>query len=625
MRVCLLAGLLITALQTAPATTFYKDIAPLTNQYCVSCHRPGEAGPFSLLTYEDVKKRGAQIAAVTKSRYMPPWLPEHGYGHFADERRLTDQQIRTIGEWVRDGMAAGNSADAPPAPKFTPGWQLGQPDMILTASKPYTLRADGPDQFWNFVLRVPIEKTQYVRAVEIRPGNQRAVHHANLLVDRTHSSRLREATPGSGFEGMDLTIEADTFEPDSHFLFWKPGTAPVVEPDGMGLRLDRGTDLILNVHLQTTGKAEEVQPTVGLFFTDKPQTKFPMLVQLESDGALRIPAGEQDFVVSDTFRVPVDLDVLGVYPHAHYLGKLLEGWAILPDGTRRWLVRIPDWNQAWQAVYLYAEPVFLPKGTVIHISYHYDNSAGNPRNPSHPPKFVVGGNQSTDEMSHLWLQVLARGDRDQRPALQEAVMRRRLEKYPADFSAHLNIGSLLLSAGKTDAALPYLRDAVRIQPEQPVALNTLGSALLASGDETAAIDYFQHALQVQPSYMNARYNLANALADQGKLAEAADGFGEVLKDHPDDAKAREHLFQALKMLGSQLAQDGHLAEAAGRMRQALAIHDGDAELHNNLGIMLARTGDRPGAAAEFQAALKADPTNEAAKRNLALATNGASR
>jgi len=620
VRVCLLAGLLITAHLVQAAPTFYKDIAPITNQYCLSCHRAGESGPFPLVTYEDVKKHGPQIAAVTRARYMPPWLPEHGYGQFADERRLTEAQLSIIEQWVRTGMPQGAESDAPTPPKFTPGWQLGKPDMVVTAAEPYVLRADGPDQFWNFVLRLPLETTRYVKSIEIRPGNQRAVHHANLLVDRTRSSRLRETKPGSGFEGMDLTIESDTFEPDSHFLFWKPGAPPVVEPDGMALRLDRGTDLVLNVHLQTTGKTELVQPSVGLFFTDKPQTKFPMLLQLESDGALRIPPGDKDFGVSDSFRVPVDLDVLGVYPHAHYLGKLLEGWAILPNGSRKWLIRIPDWNQSWQAVYPYAEPVFLPKGTMIHMRYHYDNSAENPRNPFHPPRLVVGGNQSTDEMSHLWLQVLARGNQDQRPAIQEAVMRHRLEKYPADFSAHLNLGSLLMVAGKPAAALPYLRDAVRIQPEQPVALNTLGSALVASGEEEEAIGYFRHALQVQPGYTNARYNLADVQADRGNLEAAADGFELVLKDNPDDAKARDHLFEVLKALGNQLAKEGKLSEAASRMRQALVIHDQDAELHNNLGIMLARTGDRVGAAAEFEAALKVDPSNEAAKRNLAIAT-----
>lgn len=327
--------------------TFYKDIAPITYQYCVPCHRPGEAGPFPLLTYSDVKKRAGQIAAVTMSRYMPPWLPEAGYGRFEGERRLTDAQIHTIQRWLAQGLREGSPADAPPVPAFTAGWQLGEPDLVVQASRPFTLRADGPDVFWNFVLRAPVSETRYVKAIEIRPGNARIVHHANLLVDRTRSSRSREKEPGAGFEGMDLDIEADTFEPDSHFLFWKPGSVPYVEPEGLAWRLDKGDDLVLNMHLQTTGKPEEILPAVGLYFTDKPQTRFPMLIQLEHDGKIDIPPGDKDFLITDDFRLPLDVDVLGVYPHAHYLGKVLEGYATLPDGTRRRLVRIPDWDLNW--------------------------------------------------------------------------------------------------------------------------------------------------------------------------------------------------------------------------------------------------------------------------------------
>ena len=150
---------------------------------------------------------------------------------------------------------------------------------------------------------------------------------------------------------MDLTIETDTFDPDSHFLFWKPGGTPRVEPDGMAWRLDPASDLVLNVHLQPSGKPETVQPSVGLYFTDKPPAKRPMLVKLENDRALDIPPGARDFLVSDDFRLPLDVDVLAVYPHAHYLGTLLEAFATLPDGSRRWLIRIPQWDVNWQSVY----------------------------------------------------------------------------------------------------------------------------------------------------------------------------------------------------------------------------------------------------------------------------------
>ena len=190
----------------------------------------------------------------------------------------------------------------------------------------------------------------------------------------------------------------------------------------MAWRADPGSNLLLNVHMRTTGKAELVQPSIGLYFTPNPPTKFPMMLPLEHDGALDIPAGDPDFQVSDDFTVPVDLDVLAVYPHAHYLGHVLEGYATLPDGSQKWLVRITDWDPSWQAVYHYAAPVFLPQGTVISMRYHYDNSAANVRNPNQPPKRVRNGNQATDEMAHLSLQVLPRGAEEQRTELQEAII-----------------------------------------------------------------------------------------------------------------------------------------------------------------------------------------------------------
>jgi len=196
---------------------------------------------------------------------------------------------------------------------------------------------------------------------------------------------------------MDLALDRNPFDPESHFLFWKPGTAPHYEPDGFSWRLDSGNYLVLNTHLQPTGKSEQVQPAIALYFTDKPPDRFPILIQLEHDGALDIPPGTRDFRVSDDFRLPIDADVLAVYPHAHYLGKLLEGYATLPDGTRKWLIRIPDWDLDWQAVYRDREPVFLPKNSVVSMRYHYDNSAANPRNPNQPSKRVRAGNQANRE------------------------------------------------------------------------------------------------------------------------------------------------------------------------------------------------------------------------------------
>jgi Flp pilus assembly protein TadD len=603
----------------AETITFYKHVAPIVYRSCAPCHRPGEAGPFPLLTYNDVRKRGPQIAALVARRYMPPWLPDAGHGNFQDDRRLTDAEIRTIAEWVRQGAPAGSPADAPPLPKFVPGWQLGAPDLVLQAPAPYHLRADGPDEYWNFVLPLNLPAPRWVKAIEIRPGNARVVHHANVLIDRSRSARVQEKTPGAGFPGMDLSIESDTFDPDSHFLFWKPGGTPWVEPDGMAWRADPGTDLVLNVHMQPTGKPELVQPSVGLYFTDRPGTKFPMLVQLEHDGALDIPAAVRDFPVSDDFMVPMDLDVLAVYPHAHYLGRLLEGYATLPDGSRKWLIRIPDWDPNWQAVYRYKSPVFLPKGTVVSMRYHYDNSGANPRNPNQPPKRVRGGNQATDEMSHLWLQVLPRGGRDRRMELQEALMRHRLDKYPGDFSAHFNLGALALARGDAAQALPDLRAAVQARPDQPVALNTLGAALLTVGSAGDAAAAFERALRANPRYTNARYNLANALAEQQQWEQAAAQFREVLEELPDDPGARRHLGEVLRLWGDQAAGAGSLEEAAAHYRESLGFRRDDAELHSDLGAVLARLGRFREAVPEFEAALRLDPRLETARHNLLAA------
>ncbi len=595
--------------------TYYREIAPILLQHCAPCHRPGQSGPFPLLTYDDARRRASQIAAVTRRRYMPPWLPEPGYGAFLDERRLSDAQIRSIEDWARAGAPEGSASDAPPLPAVTPDWMLGAPDLVVQASKPFALPADGPDVFWNFVISPPVPATRYVKAIEIRPGNAR-VHHSNLLIDRTRSTRRQEAVAGEGFPGMDLTIETDTFDPDSHFLFWKPGGTPWVEPEGMAWRLDPGNDLVLNVHMQPSGKAETVQPSVGLYFTDKPPDKRPMLVKLENDRALDIPPGDRNFLVSDDFRLPLDVDVLAVYPHAHYLGKLLEAFATLPDGSRRWLIRIPQWDVNWQAVYRYRAPVFLPKGTVVSMRYHYDNSADNVRNPNSPPKRVLGGNQSTDEMGHFWLQVLVRGDGDQRPVLQEALMQHRLAKYPDDVSAHLNLGTLLLSRNQNAPAITHLREALRLVPEQAQALNNYGAALQSEGKVEEALEQFQHALRIQPEYPNARYNLANALLAQGKLEEAATSLRLVLAAVPGDRAAREQLSAALIRMGGAAVAAGKLSTAAELYRELVGLEPGNADLRNNFGIILAQMGDLTGALDQFEAALKSNPSHQAAQRNL---------
>jgi tetratricopeptide (TPR) repeat protein len=552
----------------AERITFNRDIAPIIFRSCATCHRPGEAAPFSLLNYSDVKKHARQIVDVTQSRAMPPWLPEPQKLKFADELRLSEVEINLIKSWVEQGELEGNPADLLPQPKFVEGWRLGKPDLILTANKPLTLPPQGTDTYWNFIFPVPIQETRWVKAVEIRPGDKRYVHHANILVDREGSSRQRETEPGAGFGGMEIRIESRVFDPDSHLLFWKPGTVPYVEPEGMALRLDKGTDLILNTHLQPSGKPEVIQPSIGLYFTPHAATKLPMLLQLENDAKLDIPPGQKDFVVTDDFVLPIDVELLAIYPHAHYLGKDIRAFATLPDGTTKTLIHIPQWNLNWQAVYRYAEPLRLAKGTKVSLRYVYDNSEENPLNPNHPPVRVRAGNRSTDEMCHLWLQVLpvnfdpAQGD--PRMVLQEALARHNLEKNPGDFEAHYNLAAMLQAKDKLEAAIQEYELALRLRPEDAAGNNALGAALVTAERPARAVGYLQTALKARPNYFEAHYNLGFALAGQNDFAGAAEQFRIALRLQPQDANVEANL-------GAALAQLGQLPEAKSHFEHALQI------------------------------------------------------
>ena len=570
---------LAQAAEKPAAVTFNRDVAPIVFRNCSQCHHPGEAGPFALLTYADVKSHARQIAYVTGKRIMPPWLPDPSELQFADELRLSDAQIATIQAWADQGAVEGQASDLPEAPKFAAGWQLGRPDVIVRAEKPYMLPASGSDSYWNFVFRAPVNRSRWLKAIEIRPGDKRLVHHANVLVDREESGRRLEKEPGAGFGGMELIIESEAFDPDSHFLFWKPGSPPYVEPEGMALRLDKNTDLVLNTHLQPSGKPEPIQPTLGLYFTDKPATMHPVLLQLDNDRKLDIPPGEKNFLVSDDFTIPVDTSLLAIYPHAHYLGKDLLGLATLPDGTKKTLIHISHWDLNWQAVYRYAQPVDLPAGTTIAMRFTYDNSTDNIRNPNQPPKRVVAGNRASDEMAHLWLQVLPRdsadGVADPRLAIQEALALHHIQNDPDDFEAHYNLGALLHLKGDLPAAITEFSEAVRLHPDDPTANNALGAMLLAGGRVDEAIPRLNAALRSRADYFDAHYNLGNALATQGDFAGALTHFRAAVRLNPQDAGAEANL-------GSAFAETGNLKEARAHFERALQIDPKNELARENL-------------------------------------------
>jgi Flp pilus assembly protein TadD/mono/diheme cytochrome c family protein len=604
--------------------TWRNQIAPLLYTNCTSCHHAGGSGPFDLTTLAAAKRWATSIQTVTASRYMPPWLPAPGFGDFQDSRRLSDTQISLLRSWVQAGMPEGDGP-APTPPTYKSDWQLGPPDLILEMSSPLQVPAGGPDLFENFALPVSITSTHWVRAMEIQPGSPALVHHANVILDRTAS--LRRDHPSdwpSGIPGMDILVDSgDTFDPDSHFLFWKPDSTALVEPASMPWRLDPGNDLVLNMHLKPTGKTETVRARIGLYFTPTPATSLPMLLQLEDDNALDIPPNTSDFVVQDRLTLPVAVDVLGVYPHAHYLGKRLEGWADLPDGSRRWLVLIPDWDIDRQSVYRLSTPLHLPRGSVLHMRYTYDNSSANPRNPNSPPIRVRAGNRSVDEMGHLWLQVLPHPDpsdpvttQDPRQALDRAWMENRLRKDPTDKVSLYNLASLSMMQNDPAAAIPLYQ---RILSEQPSTqqthdlrtLTSLASAIAATGDWASAQTRFRAILTTDPTFADAQFDLASIDLQHDNPTEARQFLQSFAQSHPSDP-------EALRLLAIAIAQTGSPTETLPALLAWQRLQPSAADPHRALAQVYAQLDRSPDALREQQLVLSLDPSNAADWNDLAM-------
>jgi hypothetical protein len=382
---------------SAQSPTFNKDIAPILYQNCVTCHRPGEVAPFSLLTYDDAVKRASLIAAVTKARYMPPWKAEPG-PHFQNERRLTDQQIGLIQAWVNNKTPEGDPATKPKPPVFRQGWQLGEPDKVFSLSEQYAVPTEGPDQFRCFVIPLNLDRDVYIKSSEFRPGNSRVVHHAIVFTDPTGASqKLAKGSDNYPCLGGPGFVETGLIGG------WTPGSVPFAPPAGMTSRIRKGTNLVLQIHYHPSGKRELDQSSIGIQFGDAPTVAGDALIL--SSWGIDIPAGESRYVVRSSLTVPSDVEANGIIPHAHYLAKEMNITAHAPDGSSRPLIAIKDWDFNWQGTYLYQTPIKLAKGTRIEMEYTYDNSENNPRNPSNPPKRVRFGEQSTDEMAFAFILV----------------------------------------------------------------------------------------------------------------------------------------------------------------------------------------------------------------------------
>jgi tetratricopeptide (TPR) repeat protein len=586
------------------------------------------------------------MALVTRSRAMPPWKADPSEHTFIGLDPLTDSEIETFQRWLADGAREGDRRDLPSPPAASGGWQLGTPDLVITLPTPYALAADGPDISRVFVLPLPVDRLRHVRGIEFRANNSR-IHHANIRIDPTPASRqLDEQDPMAGYDGI---IVRSAVYPDGHFLGWTPGQAAPLLPPGLAWNLVPASNLVVQLHLVPSGKPELIQPSIGLYFTDDPPKQAPVMMRL-SNQHIDIPAGDAEYMVTDSFVLPVDVDVLAVQPHAHYLARTVTGLATLPDGSTRTLISIPDWDLRWQHVYRYRTPVPLPGGTTVTMRYRYDNSAGNPRNPAAPPVRVPWGQQSREEMGDFWLQVMPRNAAERqlldqafrqkwmasdivgldslirrepdRAALRDdiAVLYMELSRpaeaaphfeavsklMPASASAHFNYGTALAGAGRLDEAVLQYRRALELRPAYAIAHNNLGTALLQLGRADAALAAFRDAARTDPRLAEAHLNVGLVSRALGDLPEAVIRFRRALDLNPDWVTAVASL--ASLLAAAPDASVRNPAEAVRLAERAAALTQRrDANTLDVLAVAHASGGDFDRAVAVSDEALALNP------------------
>lgn len=404
--------------------TYYRDVLPILQKNCQSCHRPGEAGPFSLMTYRQAVNWAEDIKTYTQNRQMPPWRPSEGLP-LLNQRKLEDRDIATLAAWVDGGTPAGDPKDAPPPPTFSEGWQLGPPDLVLTVPGEMQLGPVGKDLFRCFVLPTSLGEDRYVAAVEVRPGNPRIVHHALLFVDTTGAGRRLEKAaqqkeaqqpPRDEHDGPNLdrgpgyTVSMGVgFLPKGGLGGWAPGNLAHRLPEGFGYFLPKNADIVLQIHYHRNGRLEKDQTRIGIFFSKHPKPQQYQSAVLAGRGPnlppplFLIPAGAENHKITGTHYVTDDLTLYSIVPHMHLLGKSIKVTVIDPQGKQTTLLGIKEWDYNWQEMYFFKTPVLVKGGSKLEVEAIYDNSSKNPNNPNNPPKIVTFGEETTDEMCFVFL------------------------------------------------------------------------------------------------------------------------------------------------------------------------------------------------------------------------------
>lgn len=364
--------------ETNPVT-FSKDIAPLFYKHCAECHRAGEIGPMSLMTYKEVRPWARAIREKVLTREMPPWHADPQYGAFSNDRRLSQPDINTIVAWVDQGAPEGNPQDLPPAPPFIAGWNIGQPDMIFYLPKKYPVPATGVIDYQYFTVPTHFKEDRWVQAAEIRPDQRAVVHHIIVFVQTGDKAKA---------EGQRLLVG------------YAPGEQPAILPKGLARKIPAGASLLFQVHYTPNGTATEDRSYVGLIFAKEPPKK-QLLTRPIMNQDFVIPPGDPNYTVESSYTFKADAHIHSLMPHMHWRGKDFQFRVTYPDGTSKIILSVPKYSFAWQSIYNLKEPVPAPKGTRVDCLAHFDNSKKNKYNPD-PTKEVRWGDQTWEEMMIGW-------------------------------------------------------------------------------------------------------------------------------------------------------------------------------------------------------------------------------
>ena len=382
-----------------PSVTFTKDVAPILQQHCQTCHRPGEAAPFPLLTYEQARPWAASMKRVVKQKMMPPWFADPSYGHFSNDRSLTDKEITTILAWANAGAPQGDPKDMPTPANFVEGWGIPKPDVVFQLPHAYSVPDSGMVEYQYVILPTGFTEDKWIQAAEARPTDRSVVHHIIAYVREPGSNYFKGQKPGVFFEAPPPKQDEknDTSALPSDFLVgYAPGQPAEILQPGQAKLIKAGSDIVLEVHYTPNGKATTDQTRVGIIFAKEPP-KDRVLTLSAVNGTFKIPPGDPNYRVDASFEVPRDVKLVSLHPHMHTRGKDFEYRLKFPDGQTQTLLKVPAYNWHWQLWYNLAEPITLPKGTTIECTAHFDNSPDNPENPD-PTKTVIWGQQNSDEM-----------------------------------------------------------------------------------------------------------------------------------------------------------------------------------------------------------------------------------